>query len=285
MTTGTAVQKRTKWSLNPFDWGSRSAPAKKTPGASSLDLDDPKTRQQFLERNREGKLEDNIFQDEIDSAKGGAATKGKGAAKGGSDVAETKTRENTAMVLDPSPKARVRWHRRKVMEMVRRNGAVTREERIRMTERELTHASPAMATSVKKLILLARQISGKTVDDAIQQMTWSKKKMAAEVKYHLEEARDLAVAQRGMGLGRVNGELFANPRKIKTREGKWLEVVDPSRMYIAQSWVGKGRIRASKPDFKGRGRMGIINRPSTCMLIPNSPALRSPHVKSFRVEC
>ena len=122
-----------------------------------------------------------------------------------------------------------------------------------------------MATSVKKLMMLSRQISGKSVDDAITQMTWSKKKMSAEIRYYLEEARDLAIAQRGMGLGKVNGELYDNPQKIQTTEGKWVEVVDPSRMYIAQSWVGRGKWRGKSIDPKGRGRMGLIQHPATCM--------------------
>lgn len=208
----------------------------------------------------QGKVEDNIFQDEIE-----AATKTGGADATDQAGNEQKTRENMAMVVDPDPLARVRWQRRKVMQMVRKNGKLTKEEKLKMTERELVHTSPFMATSVKKLMLLSRQIAGKSVDDAITQMTWSKKKMAAEVKYYLEEARDLAVAQRGMGLGKVNGETYANAKKIQTKDGRWVEVVDPSRLYIAQTWVGRGPWRGKSPDYKGRGRMGIIQHPSTCM--------------------
>lgn len=132
-----------------------------------------------------------------------------------------------------------------------------------MTERQHLHQSSFLPTSVKKLVMLSRQIAGKTVDDAISQMKWSKKKMAAEVRYYLEEARDLAIAQRGMGLGQVNGETFAQPRKIRTKDGKWIEITDPSRMYIAQSWVGRGPWRGKEIDYKGRGRMGVIQHPST----------------------
>jgi ribosomal protein L22 len=149
--------------------------------------------------------------------------------------------------------------------MVRRGGHLTREERIAMTERTLTHKSDWIPTSTKKLVMLARQILGKNVEDAISQMQWSKKKMAREVKYHLEEARDLAIAQRGMGLGAVTGEAAGKknekPLKIKTKDGKWLEVKDPTRMYIAESWVGKGQWLGKEIDYKGRGRMGVIKHP------------------------
>lgn len=203
-----------------------------------------------------GKVEDNIFQDEIE-------TKAPEAESSTEVQAEQKTKENMAMVTDPDPRSRVRWQRRKVMQMVRKNGHLSREEKINMSERQLLHKSHFLPTSVKKLVMLSRQIAGKTVDDAIIQMKWSKKKMAAEMKYYLEEARDLAIAQRGMGLGRVNGEVLDKPRKIQTADGKWLDITDPSRMYIAQSWVGRGPWRGKEIDYKGRGRMGIIQHPST----------------------
>ncbi|KAJ3498289.1 hypothetical protein NLG97_g1242 [Lecanicillium saksenae] len=262
VTTGSAVQKRNKWNLFK-GWGSKSD---KTDSMAGLDLDDPKKRQQFLDRNMNAKIENNIFQDEIETS----AAADKKAAQGGPrshDSGEQKTRENMAMVVDPDPLGRMRWQRRKVMQMVRKNGRLTKEQKIMRTERQLVHQSPFLSTSVKKLMMLSRQISGKSVDDAITQMAWSKKKMAAEVKYYLEEARDLAIAQRGMGLGKVNGELYDSPKKIQTREGNWVEVTDPSRMYIAQSWVGRGKWRGKSLDPKGRGRTGIIHHPATSLTI------------------
>ncbi|KAG5925922.1 hypothetical protein E4U53_003201 [Claviceps sorghi] len=212
-----------------------------------------------------GSVSDNIFQDEIEAATPAAAADADAAAADPSSQlrSEQKTRENMAMVTDPDPRSRLRWQRKKVIQMIRRNGSVTKQERIKMTERQLLHKSHFMPTSVKKLVMLSRQIAGKTVDDAITQMTWSKKKMAAEVKYYLEEARDLAIAQRGMGLGRANGETLPKPRKIQTKDGRWIEISDPTRMYIAQSWVGRGPWRGKELDYKGRGRMGIIQHPST----------------------
>lgn len=252
-------QRRHKWSINVFKgWGkgdNKNAAASRGSDPTVDELDDPKKRQQFLERNMHGAVEDNIFQDEIEAPRPAAATE--------AQQAEQKTRENMAMVTDPDPRSRIRWQRKKVIQMVRSNGHQTKEQRLKMTERELLHRSHFMPTSVKKLVMLARQIAGKPVDDAITQMQWSKKKMAAEIKYYLEEARDLAVAQRGMGLGSVNGETLDKPRKILTKEGKWMEVADPTRMYIAQSWVGRGPWRGKSIDYKGRGRMGIIQHPST----------------------
>ncbi|KAH7011976.1 ribosomal protein L22/L17 [Ilyonectria destructans] len=263
---GSSVQRRHKWSTNIFKgWGK---PRTKDNLAATGDpvtgqLDDPKNREQFLERSMYSGVEDNIFQDEIEAPQKGPSTE----ATPGAGEMEQKTKENMAMVVDPDPRSRIRWQRKKVIQMVRRNGRLTKEERIKMSERELLHKSEFMPTSVKKLVMLARQIAGKPVDDAITQMSWSKKKFAAEVRYYLEEARDLAIAQRGMGLGQANGETFAKPRKIQTKEGKWIEISDPTRMYIAQSWVGRGTWRGKKIDYKGRGRMGIIRHPSTSLTI------------------
>ncbi|KAK2596639.1 39S ribosomal protein L22, mitochondrial [Conoideocrella luteorostrata] len=259
-------QRRSKWSVNIFKgWGksgSKDASASKSQDPTSAELDDPKKRAAFLERNMHGSVSDNIFQDEIDAARPPPT-----AEESVSQHPEQKTRENMAMVTDPDPRSRIRWQRRKVIQMVRSNGNISKEERIKMTERQLLHKSHFMPTSVKKLVMLSRQIAGKNVDDAITQMTWSKKKMAAEIKYYLEEARDLAIAQRGMGLGKVNGETLGKARKIQTKDGKWIEVTDPTRMYIAQSWVGRGPWRGKEIDYKGRGRMGVIQHPSTSFTI------------------
>ncbi|OAR02591.1 hypothetical protein LLEC1_00325 [Akanthomyces lecanii] len=257
---GTVAQKRSKWNLFK-GWGEKT---EKQDALSGLDLDDPKKRQQFLDRNMNGKIENNIFQDEIETA---ANKDAEDNVRKRPENVEQKTPENMAMVVNPDPLGRMRWQRRKIMQMVRKNGRMTKEQKIKMTERQLTHKSPFLATSVKKLMMLSRQISGKSVDDAITQMTWSKKKMSAEIRYYLEEARDLAIAQRGMGLGKVNGEFYDSPRKIQTGDGKWVEVVDPSRMYIAQAWVGRGKWRGKSIDAKGRGRMGLIQHPATSLTI------------------
>ncbi|KAH6899629.1 ribosomal protein L22/L17 [Thelonectria olida] len=260
-TLGPSTQRRHKWSIFK-GWGQGRGTPTGAADPATAQLDDPKNREQFLERSMYSGVEDNIFQDEIEAAPKGGATPASGEGE-----PEQKTKETMAMVVDPDPRSRICWQRKKVIQMVRRNGRMTKEERIKMSERELLHKSEFMPTSTKKLVMLARQIHGKTVDEAITQMQWSKKKFSAEVRYYLEEARDLAVAQRGMGLGGVNGETFTKPRKIQTKEGKWIEVTDPTRMYIAQSWVGRGPWRGKSIDYKGRGRMGIMKHPSTSLTI------------------
>lgn len=231
-------------------------------GGSSQDaqiapeLDDPKARQEHIRRTlTERDAEGGIFEDELQPA-------GETGPEGRTGRSQ-KTSENMAIVTDPDPRSRVRWQRRKVIQMVRKRGEMTREERIKMTEREHLHTSKFLPTSTKKLVMLSRQIAGKTLDDAITQMQWSKKKMAAEIKYYLEEARDLAIAHRGMGLGRANGELLEKPQKIQTKDGKWIEISDPTRMYIAQSWVGRGKWRGKSLDYKARATFGIMKHPST----------------------
>lgn len=250
------LQKRHKW-MDALTRGWKRSPksaASATEPSNMPDLEDPEKRRQFMSEMMQSKIEDNIFQEELDASQSHTTS---------SPAEDVVTNARKQVVVDPDPRARVRWQRKRVIQMVRRNSQISREERIKMTERELTHKTEFMPTSVKKLVMLSRQIAGKTVDDAITQMSWSKKKMAREVRYYLEEARDLAIAQRGMGLGPANGEILAVPRKIQTNEGKWLEVTDPTRMYIAQSWVGRGPDRGKEIDYKGRGRRGIIRHPST----------------------
>lgn len=177
--------------------------------------------------------------------------------------------EATAWRLDPDPRARIRWERKKVIQMVRRRTAAEepseysrRTERIATSERQLTHKSPWLETSVKKLMLLARQIEGKTLEDALVQMQYSKKKMAAEVKFHLEEARDLAIVSRGMGLGNINGST-TTPTKIMTKDGATLKVNDPTGLYVAEAWVNKGPPRHKRIKYRGRGGLSLLVSPST----------------------
>ncbi|KAF4121012.1 Ribosomal protein L22 [Geosmithia morbida] len=261
---GPSLQCRHAWTGNPLkglkEIFNRSKKAQESTVAP--ELDDPKSRQEHLRRSLTSKnASGGIFEEELkDSSEAADATSA-------AEERNVRTRENMAVVTDPDPRSRIRWQRRKVMQMVRSRGVVSREDRIKMTEREHLHKSKFLPTSTKKLVMLARQIAGKPVDDAITQMHWSKKKMAAEVKYYLEEARDLAVAQRGMGLGRINGELLHKPRKIQTKDGKWIEVSDPTRMYVAQSWVGRGPWRGKTMDYKARARFGIIQHPSTSLTI------------------
>ncbi|KAM0277310.1 hypothetical protein ACHAQH_005901 [Verticillium albo-atrum] len=265
-------QRRTKWSLPSLFGRGRKASDPGNRSSGGHDLDDPKIRQRLLAEQQQQKapsLSDSIFQDEVEAATSDSL------ARPGAEAARSRQAtpsEAAAWRVDPDPRSRVRWERKKVIQMVQRQTASSepsdyerRVERIRLTERHMTHKSPFLETSTKKLVMLARQIQGKTLQDALTQMTYSKKKMAREVKFHLEEARDFAVVSRGMGLARAGaaaGEKDAVV-KIKTKDGQSLKVTDPSSLYVAEAWVNKGPSRNRRIEFKGRGRTGLIISPST----------------------
>lgn len=176
--------------------------------------------------------------------------------------------------VDPDPKSRRRWQRKMVIRNVTRaldvKGKETREERIKRTEREQESRSSWLATSTKKLVHLARQVSGKTLEDAMIQMRFSKKKYAKEVLYELKLARDKAVVERGMGLGKINGEFKpgeTEPTKVRDiRHGKWVEIEDPTRLYVHEAWVNRGPWRGKKPNYRARGRTDLIQMPQASKL-------------------
>lgn len=185
--------------------------------------------------------------------------------------AGTKVKEHMERADDPDPRWRVRFLRKKVMQMVRnQDKPLTRAERIRLTEKDLRSVSPTLPTSTKKLMFLSHQIVGKTVDDAITQMQFSKKKIAREVKWQLEEARDTAIAARGMGLGSGRGAAAKaaaggaekKKRMIQTKDGRWIEVQDPTTLYVDESWVTKGPFRGMRIQYHARSRMSRMWKPT-----------------------
>ncbi|KAI1271215.1 ribosomal protein L22/L17 [Xylaria sp. FL0933] len=206
-----------------------------------------------------------IFDEELKGSE--EARKKQKETKPAATYAYSKMKEHMERALDPDPRWRVRYQRKKIMQMVRANGQLSRKEQIKRSEKELTSTSSILPTSTKKLVHLSHQIVGKTVEDAITQMRYSKKKMAREVRWQLEAARDEAIAQRGMGLGEQsgeqNGETATKPRKIQTKDGKTIEVTDPSRLYVDESWVTKGQWRRARIHFRGRGRMATMWSPTT----------------------
>lgn len=197
---------------------------------------------------------------------------GRGQSKSGareSFMGASLIRDHMRHAIDPDPLGRMLWERKMVVREVTRKldpkGRETRAERIKRTERETLSKSPWLATSTKKLVHLAHQISGKTLEEARTQMKFSKKKFAREVLYELDFARDKAVVERGMGLGKANGEFKAGETETKTvkdfRHGKWVEVDDPTRMYVSEAWVNRGPWRGKKPNFRARGRVDLIQMP------------------------
>ncbi|KAI8623110.1 ribosomal protein L22/L17 [Xylariaceae sp. FL1651] len=263
------TQRRNAW-FSGLRWPGQ----KKNSAAASSPL-----AKELTKREKERKLADRltsrtqgstIFDEEIQGAEGQQTAPKQLAADGtetpqpaSTPIAYSKMKEHMERALDPDPRWRVRYQKKKIMQMVRSNGQLSKEERIKQSEKELTSDSQILPTSTKKLVMLSHQIVGKTVDEAITQMRFSKKKMAREVKYQLEEARDMAIASRGMGLGAHNGEVLAKPRKIQTKDGKAIEVRDPTQLYVDQSWVTKGPYRGARIQYHARGRMSMMWRPTT----------------------
>ncbi|KAK3395224.1 ribosomal protein L22/L17 [Podospora didyma] len=176
-------------------------------------------------------------------------------------------KEHMARAVDPDPRSRVRWERKMaIREVTRGTNAFStepRKARIARTERVLTNKSPWLPTSVKKLVMLARQIKGKRVDDALVQMKFSKKKMAREVTVSLKESRDQAIAERGMGLGLRGGDAI----HYQDKDGKHMTVTDPSTMYVAEAWVNRGPWRGIQPEYRARGNINRLMKPSTSISI------------------
>ncbi|CAK7200845.1 39S ribosomal protein L22, mitochondrial [Sporothrix eucalyptigena] len=271
-----------------ISWGNLFGRKKKTAGDATTglsgDLSQAKTRQELKDRmTSSGISASPLLASELEQqgvqegAKGGAdAAK---PASNRNDLGTSLLQSDLQRALDPDPRSRVRWERKMVMRHVGRlldpKGKETREERLARTERTLLHKSMPIPTSTKKLVHLARQISGKTLEDALVQMRFSKKKMAKEVLWHLEEARDMAVVERGMGLDHLQNEASADGEdaseskgiKIQTKDGKWIKITDPSRMYIDQAWVGKGAWRSATPEYRARGQKFIQWSPSSFLSV------------------
>ena len=180
-------------------------------------------------------------------------------------------------ILNPRPNARARWQRQMVIRHIRRGGRLTTEMKIARTERKHLAKSHFFKTSMKKLAPLARQIAGKSVDEAILQMRFSKKKVAQEVREHLTQARNEAVVVKGMGvkpdsnLGSTlpTGPVIVdpsitppgadqNPTKTRKRD------LQPNEtdMYIAEAWTNPGPY-GREPEYRARGRVNILRPPHT----------------------
>ncbi|KAI9048426.1 hypothetical protein LZ554_007262 [Drepanopeziza brunnea f. sp. 'monogermtubi'] len=170
-------------------------------------------------------------------------------------------RETMAASLDPDPKSRLRWERKMVIRDITRRGRMTKTEQLKKEERVLQAKSHDFKTSVKKLLPLAKQITGKTVEDAIVQMRFSKKKAAKDVKEHLEYARNQAIVKRGMGLGLGVDEKF-QPRIIMTKDGKRVKVTNPTTLWVEQAWCGRGPF-GTTPDYRARGQINMMRNPTT----------------------
>ncbi|KAK6070300.1 hypothetical protein SCUP234_00175 [Seiridium cupressi] len=248
-------------SISWFGWGSK--PTKASP--LTQEIEKRENQKKIFDKMADRTAGESVFDEEI--KKGEADKKSEVGGPPATQGGLSRAKEHMARALDPDPRWRIRWQRKKVMQMVRSGGKMTKEQRIKLTEKEVTQKSENLNTSTKKLLFLTRQIAGKTLDDALVQMRYSKKKTAPEIMYVLKEARDRAVVSRGMGLGQVNGDVLDKPRKIQTKDGKWLEVTDPTRLYIDQAWVGKGPPRGLRIQYHARGRMSRMLKPSAHLTV------------------
>ncbi|KAL2115366.1 hypothetical protein VTJ04DRAFT_9621 [Mycothermus thermophilus] len=289
-------QHRSLHTTPPNHWFWNRKKKTTSPGSLEDQLSGTKQTRQALIEQMNNKVEGPaIFDDEVQKPSAQQAD-GKGAGKGG--IKKTKSgaslaHEHLARAIDPDPRSRARWERKMIIQKIR-NGTnpYSHEPRtalIKRTERENLTQSTFLPTSTKKLVHLARQIQGKTLDEALAQMRFSKKKMAAEVAFQLELARDRAIATRGMGLGLdAHGNKMDNPIRtvaeayglqtirdvdgkeivhIQTKDGRWIKIDDPTRLYVAEAWVTRGPWRDKVPEYRARGRLNVIHRPSAGIAI------------------
>jgi len=176
-----------------------------------------------------------------------------------------RNREHMNIILDPDPHGRMRWERKMIIRQIRRRGRLTKVQRLKRTERESLSKSQMIKTSVKKLGMLARQIAGKPIEEAITQMRFSPKKAAKAVTQHLKFARAEAIVKRGMGLGEAEGRK-GEPIEIELKNGKRKHITDRTGIYVDQAWVGKGPYDTAF-DHRARGRVNIMRLPYTSKLM------------------
>ncbi|MEM6696559.1 MAG: 50S ribosomal protein L22 [Pseudomonadota bacterium] len=103
----------------------------------------------------------------------------------------------------------------------------------RVAENEAMAKLRMLRTSPQKLNLLAAMIRGKKVDKALNDLTFSRKRIAGDVKKCLQSA--IANAENNHGL-------------------------DVDELVVAEAWVGKNLImKRGRP--RARGRFGRIHKP------------------------
>ncbi|KAI0842348.1 ribosomal protein L22 [Hypoxylon sp. FL0890] len=260
------TQRRNAW----FNWSRKSAQKGSENSPFAQELSRREREQMIARKNLIRTQGTSIFDEEIKDSERAQREKEEEEKKpaAATGMLGTKVKEHMERAEDPDPRWRVRFLKKKVMQMVRNSDKpLTREQRIKLTEKEHVSASPHLPTSTKKLVHLSHQIVGKTVDEAITQMRFSKKKMAREVKWELELARDRAIAAHGMGLGAADGQALEKPKKIQTKDGSWIEVRDPTTMYVDQSWVTKGPWRGMRKHYHGRSRTSAMYRPTASISV------------------
>ena len=103
----------------------------------------------------------------------------------------------------------------------------------RVAENEAMAKTRMLRTSPQKLNLVAAMIRGKKVEAALSDLTFSKKRIAVDVKKCLQSA--IANAENNHNL-------------------------DVDELIVAEAWVGKGLVmKRGRP--RARGRFGRIHKP------------------------
>jgi ribosomal protein L22 len=207
-----------------------------------------------------------------------------------SDPFADRNLSNMSVTLNPRPGARAHWLRKMVIRDIRHRGRMTKKVHIARTERSHLSRSHFFKTSMKKLAPLARQIAGKSIDEAILQMRFSVKKAARDVREHLITARNEAIVARGMGLGLVAASSSdssledpqsqpqpqptssaasedpsytpALPTQNPTKSLKDKSTRNPTDIYIAEAWTNRGPY-GQEPDYRAKGRTNLMRPPYT----------------------
>lgn len=191
------------------------------------------------------------------------------------EVSPLQLADSLSFAVNPRPNARASWQRKMLIRHVRRRGRLPRDVQIARTERDHLSKSHFFKTSMKKLAPLARQIAGKSIDEAILQMRFSKKRAARDVREHLIQARDEAIVVKGMGLDSTRvPSPTDSPVTIDPAIAPPLAHQNPTKsikqgfeksqtdIYVAQAWVGRGPYGAV-PEFRARGRVNTLRPPWT----------------------
>lgn len=192
--------------------------------------------------------------------------------------------ESLAHVLNPKPRARAMWQRKMLVRSLQKRGRLTKSEKTLQLERFHLSKSPFFKTSIKKLAPLARQIAGKTIDEAILQMRFSVKKAAQDVRDHLIRARNEAIITKGMGLNSLPPSLplpfsksttavdvittdtsvlpVSQTTHNPTLSLKRSQTTPETQIYIAQAWVNRGPYD-QELECRARGQANMLRPPHT----------------------
>ncbi len=138
--------------------------------------------------------------------------------------------------------------------------------RLSLTEKEIDMLEPSIyatsyriKSSMKKATQVNRFVRGFNVKTAINQLHFNPKKMATELEQ---------VLKRGLEQARILG-------------------LDEDTMYIDSLWTGSDGDWRKRPDFKGRGRGGLIEHPYIhvkSILKSNQTKLRKAWEKEQKIE-